>query len=166
MIDKNYHFLILKFCVNFPNTAILAILKSAMKKTKSIEERIALSEIGDQIKFARIMKNLTQQDLALRLNVTHQQVARYEKGENSVSFDKLQSLSHALDIPITQLIKTSEPIDEHPFFSKALKPSGSQIPESEIIDLIDAYTKIKNADARKTVLAMIKLIKKQNTKAE
>ncbi|PZP54805.1 MAG: hypothetical protein DI586_08775 [Micavibrio aeruginosavorus] len=137
-----------------------------MKKSKTATQLIEQSEIGDQIKFARVMKQLTQQDLALSLNVSIQQIARYEKGENAISYDKLQSLSSILDIPISELLTRAEPADEHPFFAKALKSSNKHVPEAEILELINLYTKINDANARQTILEMMKLVKNGTRKSK
>ena len=56
--------------------------------------------IGIRLKQKRIEKNLTQTKVAKALNVTFQQIQKYEKGTNGVSSIRLLQLSNYLKVPI------------------------------------------------------------------
>ncbi len=66
-------------------------------------------KIGEAIKHFRKMKNLTQKDLATQLNITHQQVQKYESGETIITIDKAYQISSILSISILDLLKYAEP---------------------------------------------------------
>ena len=57
--------------------------------------------IGLRLKMRRILMNMTQEDLAQKLNITFQQVQKYEKAINRVSASRLYEIAHILNINIT-----------------------------------------------------------------
>ena len=57
--------------------------------------------IGIRLKQKRIEKNLTQTKVAKALNVTFQQIQKYEKGTNGLSASRMQALSNYLNVPIS-----------------------------------------------------------------
>jgi len=56
--------------------------------------------IGIRLKQKRIEKNLTQTKVAKALNVTFQQIQKYEKGTNGLSASRMQALSNYFKVPI------------------------------------------------------------------
>ena len=50
----------------------------------------------------RYAKNLTQTKVAKKLNVTFQQVQKYESTQNGISSERLLTFCEALDIPLQQ----------------------------------------------------------------
>ena len=56
--------------------------------------------VGQQIRAYRKLRGLSQSDLGKALNVTFQQIQKYENGSNRVSSSKLFSISQTLDIYI------------------------------------------------------------------
>ena len=67
--------------------------------------------IGQKIKQLRKERGFTQMDLADRINVSYQQVQKYEKGETQISVQRLSSIARALEVPIT--IFLDEPRFQH-----------------------------------------------------
>ena len=57
--------------------------------------------IGKKIKFRRLELGLTQTKVALAIQVTFQQIQKYEKGTNGVSSLRLLQLANFLKVPIT-----------------------------------------------------------------
>ena len=57
--------------------------------------------IGIRLKQKRIEKNLTQTKVAKALNVTFQQIQKYEKGTNGLSASRMQALSNYFKVPIS-----------------------------------------------------------------
>lgn len=54
--------------------------------------------IGEKIKYLRISKNLTQQDLATITNTTKQTIWKYETGKvTNIPLDRITALAAALD---------------------------------------------------------------------
>ena len=64
-------------------------------------ERELNIHIGIRLKQKRIEKNLTQTKVAKVLNVTFQQIQKYEKGTNGLSASRMQALSNYFKVPIS-----------------------------------------------------------------
>jgi transcriptional regulator with XRE-family HTH domain len=60
--------------------------------------------IGKQIKFFRLRAGVTQEGLGQKLDVTFQQVQKYENGENRISCNKLLDLCTALECTPNDLL--------------------------------------------------------------
>ena len=56
--------------------------------------------LGSRLKLRRLALGLTQTKVAKAINVTFQQIQKYEKGTNGVSSIRLLQLSNYLKIPI------------------------------------------------------------------
>ena len=56
--------------------------------------------LGDKLKLRRLALGLTQTKVAKAINVTFQQIQKYEKGTNGVSSIRLLQLSNFLKVPI------------------------------------------------------------------
>ncbi len=55
--------------------------------------------VGQKLKQLRILRGMTQTDVAEGLNISFQQVQKYELGRNRISASKLFELSHILKVP-------------------------------------------------------------------
>ena len=57
--------------------------------------------LGKKLRIRRLSLGLTQTKVATAINVTFQQIQKYEKGTNGVSSSRLMQLSQFLKVPIT-----------------------------------------------------------------
>jgi transcriptional regulator with XRE-family HTH domain len=57
--------------------------------------------LGKKLRMRRLSLGLTQTKVANAINVTFQQIQKYEKGTNGVSSSRLMQLSNFLKVPIT-----------------------------------------------------------------
>ena len=57
--------------------------------------------LGNKLKLRRLSLGLTQTKFAKSINVTFQQIQKYEKGTNGVSSIRLLQLSNYLKVPIS-----------------------------------------------------------------
>ena len=65
-----------------------------------MEENFNL-HLGKKLRMRRLSLGLTQTKVAEAINVTFQQIQKYEKGTNGVSSNRLMQLSSYLKVPIT-----------------------------------------------------------------
>ncbi len=65
--------------------------------------------IGSRIRFKRKAYNVTQQKLAKELNITFQQVQKYESGTNRVSASRLFQIAQTLNVPIKYFFEEWDP---------------------------------------------------------
>jgi len=56
--------------------------------------------LGSKLRMRRLSLGLTQTKVAQAINVTFQQIQKYEKGTNGVSSNRLMQLSQFLKVPI------------------------------------------------------------------
>ncbi len=66
----------------------------------SMEENFNI-HLGKKLRMRRLSLGLTQTKVAQAINVTFQQIQKYEKGTNGVSSNRLMQLSNFLKVPIT-----------------------------------------------------------------
>ena len=59
---------------------------------------------GEKLKKLRLMRNLTQKELAIKSGLTDAAIRNYELGNRSPSKEQLQKISDALDCDISALI--------------------------------------------------------------
>ena len=57
--------------------------------------------LGKKLRMRRLSLGLTQTKIAEAINVTFQQIQKYEKGTNGVSSARLMQISQFLKVPIT-----------------------------------------------------------------
>jgi len=57
--------------------------------------------LGKKLRMRRLSLGLTQTKVANAINVTFQQIQKYEKGTNGVSSNRLMQLANFLKVPIT-----------------------------------------------------------------
>ena len=60
------------------------------------------------IKTARMLKNMTQKELAQRLKISRTTVSMWESGESLPRADRLSELSRILDCGVEELLKRNE----------------------------------------------------------
>ena len=70
--------------------------------------------INYKIKFGKFLKQvreeagLSQEEFAYKLGINRTYYGNLERGENSISIDKLQKISRVLNIPLSELFKRVE----------------------------------------------------------
>jgi HTH-type transcriptional regulator / antitoxin HigA len=90
--------------------AELAAYDSLRKDTGRAFEADSILGIGEALVKVRIMRNLTQSELADRLSVAEQQVQRYEATRyRNVSAARLQEVADALNVAVREVFTLVEP---------------------------------------------------------
>ena len=91
--------------------------------------------IGKKLKFRRLQLGLTQTKVALAIQVTFQQIQKYEKGTNGVSALRLLQLANFLKVPVTYFY---EGYSEYP---NPTPTAPAAIVKDEIKDIIEKAVK-------------------------
>lgn len=60
---------------------------------------------GKNLHRLRTSNNMTQTDLAIKLNVSHQSISNYERGQRFCNLDMLCEISELFDVSIDDLLK-------------------------------------------------------------
>src|SRR5712691_9125584 len=58
-------------------------------------------EIAKRVRTLRLQRGISQTELGGTLDVTFQQVQKYETGTNRISAGRLQQIAEVLDVPVT-----------------------------------------------------------------
>lgn len=64
--------------------------------------------VGENLKYARKLKGLTQKQVAMQLNMTQQQYSRFENGVFELNYDLIVSLCKMLDTTPNELFDFNE----------------------------------------------------------
>lgn len=65
--------------------------------------------IGQRMRQLREAAGLSQSEVGACLEVSYQQVQKYERGNNRISVEKLQRLAEALRVPLTAFFEDTPP---------------------------------------------------------
>jgi transcriptional regulator with XRE-family HTH domain len=109
------------------------------------------AEIGQRVRALRLQCGLSQTDLGTLIDVTFQQVQKYEKGANRISAGRLQRIAEVLGVPVAFFF--AAPAERHP-------SSGADTPEVEFLEtegalrLARAYARIKEPNVRLRLLRL------------
>ena len=80
--------------------------------TKSNEENVLNVVIGERLKDARKKAKLPQSKLAKKLNISFQQIGKYEKGQNGLNAIRIVQISNLLNIPKSYLLENIELLEQ------------------------------------------------------
>lgn len=102
-------------------------------------------EIGAAIKKRRQELTLSQEELAVKLHISSQQIQRYECGKDRLNVEKLQALAVALSVPTSYLL--------------GKEPAIEDLREAECErELLSHYRKIQCGESKKMVLDLAQLL--------
>tara|TARA_R110000782_G_scaffold259006_1_gene349165 strand:- start:56 stop:472 length:417 start_codon:yes stop_codon:yes gene_type:complete len=113
--------------------------------------------VGQRVRWRRRELKLTQERLGELLNLTFQQVQKYEKGVNRISAGRLFEIASVLGVPITYFYEGAEGFVEHEN-AQAAEGAKAHAPvmNSETLELIAAFQKIEDNSLRKSLLGTVR----------
>ncbi|MEM1150327.1 MAG: helix-turn-helix transcriptional regulator [Pseudomonadota bacterium] len=116
--------------------------------------------VGQRVRWRRRELKLTQEKLGDLLDLTFQQVQKYEKGVNRISAGRLYEMASVLDVPVTYFYDGAE--DDIHNAKAAVHESGHGDPvaapviSSETMELIAAFQRIEDSSLRKSILSTVR----------
>ena len=113
------------------------------------------AEIGKRVRALRLQRGMTQVRLGELLNVTFQQVQKYENGANRISAGRLQRIADVFDTPITFFYTG---IGESGKSHHASQPEFGLFQSGDVIRLVRAYSQIKERGVRLELLRLTEAI--------
>lgn len=87
------------------------MLRVLKKKTEGIA--MEAKELGEYVAKKRKEKQITQAELAKRLNVTDKAISRWERGVGFPDINTLEPLADALGITLTELMRCSKETEDN-----------------------------------------------------
>jgi transcriptional regulator with XRE-family HTH domain len=123
--------------------------------------------VGSRVRYRRMIIGMSQEKLGERMNLTFQQIQKYEKGTNRVGASRLFQLSKILDVPVGYFFE-----DAFANASPASGHAGLHEPEQEGylldflntregLDLNKAFAKIQDPKVRRRVIDLVRALSEE-----
>lgn len=110
--------------------------------------------IGERIRTQRMLKKMSQDDLASKLGVSFQQVQKYEKGANRITAIRLAEIAAAIDTNVMTLLNG---VDGD---SDALSTPASKFMATKVgVELIEAMLHIKRPEVRQAIVSLVEALR-------
>jgi transcriptional regulator with XRE-family HTH domain len=109
-------------------------------------------EIAKRVRALRLQRGMSQTELGSVLDVTFQQVQKYETGSNRISAGRLQQVAEVLEVPVTYFYSGLQDRVDPPTAPVDFELDILQSPHA--IRLMRAYARIQD---RQTRLKLLKL---------
>lgn len=124
--------------------------------------------VGKRVRLRRTLLGMSQEQLGVELNITFQQVQKYERGANRISASRLWDISQILDVPINYFFddmsentmqgsprRMARGVDVGIFPPELVKDPMAR---RETLELVRAYYSIEKVSVRKRVADIVKSI--------
>lgn len=105
--------------------------------------------LGARIRIRRKTLGLSQDDLASQIGLTFQQIQKYERGANRVSFSRLVDIARTLKCRVQDLVGD---LDVEGDVSDQVAIEAVQLKETGAVELIKAYSSILSAGRRRVIV--------------
>lgn len=133
-----------------------------------IKDRIIDQYVGERVRIRRVSLGLSQQAVAARLQLTFQQIQKYEKGKNRIGSSRLYQLANLLHVDVGWFFEGLDAGEEALAVTREIAAAfdnvSPQFGSREFVELNRAYWQIPRADLRKTILTLIELIAREQDK--
>jgi transcriptional regulator with XRE-family HTH domain len=117
--------------------------------------------VGSRVRMRRMMLGMSQERLGDALDLTFQQVQKYEKGTNRIGASRLQQISIILQVPVAFFFEgaPSEP-GRQAVAGEAPSPAyvSDFLASSEGLALTKAFMRIKNPKVRRRIVDLVEVI--------
>lgn len=122
--------------------------------------RLLDTQVGERLKILRLAKHKTLQEIGDILDVSFQQIQKYERGINKLSCSNLYILATALEVPVKYFfdrecgnfsLNSLCGQDNNEGYNL-----GDNVSEQELSKLIKYYSRIGDCNARKIIIDLIK----------
>lgn len=110
--------------------------------------------VGQRVRERRKVLGITQDRLAQALDLTFQQVQKYERGVNRMSASKLFEAAQVLEVPVNWFFD-GDAVEGRPGGAPPVQSDGAVVPARETRDLLAAYLKL-DPKLRRQVLDLVK----------
>ena len=115
--------------------------------------------VGTRLKIRRSEMGLSQNAIGEMVGITFQQIQKYEKGANRIGSSRLYEFGKILKVPVSYFFEQYE--ETVSGMGEILSPEGfilesKDVSEREIVSLVKNFSRIRNKNFRKSILATIK----------
>lgn len=110
--------------------------------------------VGVRIRQRRLQLDMSQTALAARLDLTFQQVQKYEKGSNRVSASRLAQLAGVLAVPVSYFFEDA-PSGATPRAQTLADGPASLLTDRVGVRLCTAFVEIQQPELRAAIISMV-----------
>ena len=124
------------------------------KKTPNPIDR----HVGSRVRMRRMMLSMSQEKLGDSLDLTFQQIQKYEKGTNRIGASRLQQISLVLQVPVSFFFEGApSPTGTPGGFAEGASPEYLQATLStpDGLALVKAFSEVKNPKLRRRIVDLI-----------
>ena len=117
--------------------------------------------VGSRVRMRRMMLSMSQEKLGDALNLTFQQVQKYEKGTNRIGASRLQQISNILQVPVSFFFEGAPHVGHHSSgMSEAPSPAyvSDFLATSDGLALTKSFMRIKNGKLRRRIVDLVEQI--------
>ena len=118
--------------------------------------------VGSRVRMRRVLLGMSQEKLGEALNLTFQQVQKYEKGTNRIGASRLQQISKTLNVPPAYFFDGAPSFDEND--NKSAPSAAAEAGSAYVVDFLStteglnlnrAFARIQDAKIRKRVVDLV-----------
>ena len=118
--------------------------------------------VGSRVRMRRMMLGMSQEKLGDALELTFQQVQKYEKGTNRIGASRLQQISNILQVPVAFFFEGAPHVEGSPPQSTEDVPSPAYVSDflatSDGLSLTKAFMRIPNSKLRRRIVNLVEQI--------
>ncbi len=119
--------------------------------------------VGSRVRMRRMMLAMSQEKLGDALDLTFQQVQKYEKGTNRIGASRLQQISHILQVPVAFFFEGAPSLGSGPRpDGMAEAPSPAYVSDflatSDGLALTKAFMRISDSKLRRRIVDLVEQI--------
>src|SRR5471030_2360569 len=105
----------------------------------------------------RMMLSMSQEKLGDGLDLTFQQVQKYEKGTNRIGASRLQHISQILKVPVSFFFEGAPNMPGHSGMCEAPSPSyvNDFLATSDGLSLVKSFVKVKGPQLRPRIVELV-----------
>ncbi len=134
--------------------------RKKQRKTRGKPNNIDV-HVGNRVRQRRTLLGLSQEKLAGSLDLTFQQVQKYERGANRIGAGRLFQLARALEVPVTYFF---DDLDEDDSASNGARQKSAAsfkadpMSQRETLLLVRAYYSIPDPSVRRRMLELMRSV--------
>ena len=121
------------------------------------------AHVGWRVRRRRVLLGMSQEKLGEAIDLSFQQVQKYERGTNRIGASRLYQISQVLDIPVSHFfddlpvdVTTGQPVSLAE--DRGPASQGDPLVKRETLELVRAYYRITNAHMRKRIFELVKAV--------
>jgi transcriptional regulator with XRE-family HTH domain len=116
-------------------------------------------EIAKRVRTLRLQRGMSQTELGGALDVTFQQVQKYETGSNRISAGRLQQIAEVLEVPVTYFYTGLHDVETTA--GSPLEDEFNLLQSAHTVRLVRAYSRIPDRRIRLKLLKLTECIAAQ-----